>query len=154
MVGFVSERDNGTDHLRFAPKQTKFATQLCQSYNMPEDMSTAVLITSYDDEHSISNKDYVGHTHSDAVLLLFPHLQSPYPTIGRMLRYLFPKIVRDFGYSIFAHYRGTIWKIVKQLTGMGDVQMEKYRDRILGLEEEEEPLDSSWGFSTTTSKES
>lgn len=47
---------------------------------------------------------------------------------------------------MFARNRGTIWKKVKQVTGMGDTMMEKYKATVLGLEELPKPLPSGWGF--------
>jgi predicted DCC family thiol-disulfide oxidoreductase YuxK len=131
LVGFVVERDV-SDHVRFSPKQSNLALRLCREYDMPEDMSTAVLVA-----------DDGGHMNSDSVLLLFQYLCSPYPLIGALLFFLFPRFLRDFGYKLFARNRGRIWIAFKKATGTGDVQMEVYRDRILGLED---PLDPGWGF--------
>lgn len=129
------ERD-ATDHFRFAPIQTKLARDLCQLYDMPFDLSTAVLVDAEG-----------GHVRSDAVLRMLPYLRFPYPWIGLFALWLVPRFVRDLGYNAFARYRASIWKAVKGLTGMtGDTRMEPYRDRILGLEE---PLDPSWGFQDT-----
>jgi predicted DCC family thiol-disulfide oxidoreductase YuxK len=125
------ERDT-TDHFRFSPIQTNLARELCQQYDMPFDLSTAVLV----DEEG-------GHVLSDSVLRLFPYLGFPYQWIGILALWLVPRFVRDAGYRVFAQYRGRIWKGVKRLTGMGDTRMEPYRDRMLGLEE---PLDPSWAL--------
>jgi predicted DCC family thiol-disulfide oxidoreductase YuxK len=105
---------------------------------MPFDVSTAVLI----DEKG-------GHTQSEAVLRLFPHISFPYPWIGRLAMWLVPRFLRDAVYCAFAKNRGKIWIGVKRLTGLGDTLMDPYRDRILGLEE---PLDPSWGFKNDTSE--
>jgi predicted DCC family thiol-disulfide oxidoreductase YuxK len=100
---------------------------------MPTDVSTAVLI----DEKG-------GHTESASVLLLFRYMGIPYVWLG-FLALLVPAFIRDWAYRTFAKHWGTIWKGVKRVTGMGDTQLDKYRDRILGLEE---PLDPKWGFET------
>ena len=127
------ERD-ATDHFRFSPVQTKLAQQLCRQYQMPSDVSTAVLL----DESG-------GHVRSDAVLRLFQYMTAPYPLLGFILLLVFPKFLRDFGYSLFAKHRGSIWKVVKKVSGIGDTKMEPYRKRVLGLEE---PIEKSWGFKT------
>lgn len=121
------------DHVRFSPLQTTFAKNACNERNLPTDVSTAVLI----DKEG-------GHTHSTAVLRLFRHMGLPYTLLGRILLFI-PAIIRDFGYRLFAKNRGTIWKGVKKMTGMGDTILDEYRDRIVGLEE---PLDPGWGFSS------
>ena len=112
--------------------------RLLPTYNMPTDVTTAVLI----DEHDAAHKN------SDSVLRIFAFMGFPYSRLGPMLLALIPSFVRDFGYQLFARNRGTIWKGAKRITGMGDTYMEPYRDRILGLEE---PLDPGWGFEDTCS---
>eukprot|EP00966_Prymnesium_polylepis_P041838 971888-Prymnesium_polylepis.1 len=57
-----------------------------------------------------------------------------------------PAFLRNFAYRAFSRHRGTIWKGVKRITGWGDVCLEAYRDRILGLEDMPTPLPLSWGF--------
>jgi predicted DCC family thiol-disulfide oxidoreductase YuxK len=130
LVGFVCHRD-ATDHFRFSPIQTKYATAMCEHYKMPIDVSTAVLI----DEKG-------GHTHSSSVLLMFAYMGFPYVWLG-IVALLVPAFIRDFAYRTFARNRGAIWKGVKRVTGMGNTRLDDYRDRILGLEE---PVDPSWGF--------
>jgi predicted DCC family thiol-disulfide oxidoreductase YuxK len=126
------------DHLRFSPIQTSLSQKLCQEYNMPFDLSTAVLI----DENG-------GHTQSEAVLRLFSHMSFPYPIIGRLTMWLVPRFLRDAVYCAFAKNRRKIWIGVNRLTGMGDTLMDPYRDRVLGLEE---PLDPNCGFKNDTSE--
>lgn len=104
---------------------------------MPQDVSTAVLI----DEQG-------GHTHSTAVLRLFLHMGVFYKYLG-LVALLIPRFLRDAGYTAFAANRGRIWKIVKNITGLGDTMMDKYRDRILGLVE---PIDRRWGFESEKAK--
>lgn len=136
LVGVVCSRD-ATDHFRFSPIQTKFATDMCKRYQMPTDISTAVLID-----------DKGGHIESDSVLRLFTYMGFPFTWLG-FLALLIPAFIRNFGYRLFARNRGTIWKGVKRVTGMGDTQLEEYRDRIIGLEE---PIDPNWGFETKKQK--
>ena len=57
-----------------------------------------------------------------------------------------PKFVRDPAYELFAHFRGPIWKAVRKVTGLGETRMEDFRDRVLGLDEEDMPLPPGWGF--------
>jgi hypothetical protein len=66
-----------------------------------------------------------------------------YAMVSLIAIVLVPRIIRDAAYSMFARNRGRIWKSVKKMTGMGDIRMEQYRDRIVGLEE---PIDPNWGF--------
>eukprot|EP00977_Amphora_coffeiformis_P020545 scaffold8363_cov163-Amphora_coffeaeformis.AAC.10 len=72
-------------------------------------------------------------------------LSFPWPWIGQLALWV-PKFIRDAAYQLFARNRGTIWKKVKQVTGMGDTMMEKYKATVLGLEEVPKPLPSGWGF--------
>ena len=131
MAGFVVERDV-SDHFRFSPIQTDLAQELCRDYDMPLDVSTAILI----DEQG-------AHSHSTAILRLGLHLGWGYAVVSRMAILLVPRIVRDFGYSLFARNRGRIWKAFKRMTGLSDTRMEPYRDHVVGLVE---PLDPGWGF--------
>lgn len=135
MAGFVIERDP-LDHFRFTPIQTNLGQELCKTYDMPSDVSTAILLTENE-----------GYTESDAILrIFFPYLGFPYPLLGFIALFLIPKFLRDFGYRLFAKNRGKIWKNVKLLTGMGDTLMEPYHDRVVGLHGMEKPLPESWGF--------
>jgi len=135
-VGFVLDRDK-SDHMRFSPLQTEFATQQCKQYQMPTDLSTGVLI----DEKG-------AHRDSTAILRILPYMGFPYTMLGP-LSLLVPTSIRDLAYFSFARNRGFIWKQVKRITGMGDTQLDEYIDRILGLKE---PLDPRWGFKTTSSR--
>lgn len=119
------------DHMRFGPLQSTFGKRLCEDYHMPCDLSTGILID-----------DSGAHRDSTAVLRILPHLGFPYTVLGRLGLWV-PKVVRDWAYQTFARNRGAIWRFVKKITGMGDTQLEEYRDRILGLEE---PLNPGWGF--------
>ena len=122
------------DHVRFCPIQSRLAQRLCAEHNAPADVSTAVLI------------DEAGaHTKSTAVLRLFCWMGWPFALLGRAAL-LLPAFLRDGAYGIFARNRGAVWKTVKRCTGWGDTRMEPYRDRIVGLEEEQQPLPESWGF--------
>jgi predicted DCC family thiol-disulfide oxidoreductase YuxK len=132
----VIERD-ATDHFRFAPIQTALAQDLCEQYDMPSDVSTAVLI----DEDG-------AHSRSTAVLRLFLYMGTVWRWMG-LAGLLVPVFVRDACYAVFARNRGQIWGAVKRVTGRGDTYMEPYRHRILGLEE---PLDPSWGFGSKPSE--
>ena len=127
------ERDP-TDHLRFAPLQSKLAQRLCDQYDMPCDLSTGILI----DETGI-------HRDSTSILRILLFLSFPWPWIGRLALGV-PTMIRDAAYQLFARNRGTIWKKVKQVTGMGDTMMHCYRPVILGLEEVPKPLPRGWGF--------
>jgi len=127
------ERDS-TDHLRFAPLQAPLAERLCSEYGMPCDLSTGILI------------DETGpYRDSTAILRMLLVLSFPWPWIGQLALWV-PKFIRDAAYQMFARNRGTIWKNVKLVTGMGDTMMEQYMTTVLGLEEVSKPLPSGWGF--------
>mmetsp|Transcript_36854 Transcript_36854/g.54139 ORF Transcript_36854/g.54139 Transcript_36854/m.54139 type:complete len:109 (+) Transcript_36854:306-632(+) len=104
---------------------------MCEKYGMPTDVSTAVLI----DQEG-------GHQKSASILRMLAFLGFPYAVLG-FLALLVPAWIRDYCYGIFAKNRGAIWRTVKQMTGMGDTHLEKYRDRMVGLKE---PLDPGWGL--------
>ena len=70
----------------------------------------------------------------------------PYSFLGPLLLVLVPTALRDWGYRIFARNRGTIWKGVKRVTGLGDTNLSAYRDRIVGLKEQEGGIPPSWGL--------
>lgn len=99
---------------------------------MPTDVSTAVLV---DDEGA--------HKESASILRMFPYMGFPYNVLGPVAL-LVPACVRDAGYRLFARNRGTIWKGVKKVTGLGDTHLYEYRQGVVGLPEE--PLDAGWGF--------
>ena len=126
------ERDSA-DHVRFCPLQSALGQELCRDHGVSIDLSTAVLL----DGGGV-------HTQSAAVLRLFPWMGFPWSIVGRT-GLLVPAFIRDAAYGAFARNRGAIWKVIKRITGLGDTRMEEYRDRILGLEDEE-PLDPNWGF--------
>ena len=135
LAGFVIERDS-LDHFRFAPSQTNLAQELCQTYGMPSDVSTAVLFT----------EEKCAYIESDSILRMFyPYLEFPYYFLGFTALFLIPKVIRDFGYRLFAKNRGKIWIFFKKITRMGDTAMHPYRDSVLGLEKEK-TLPESWGF--------
>ena len=94
-------------------------------------MSTAVLI----DKGGV-------HTHSTAVLRLFPSMGFPFTVVGPVAL-LCPEYLRDGAYSAFARHRGFIWTQVKRVSGMGDTSMEEVRGKVIGLQE---PIPPSWGF--------
>jgi len=127
------ERDS-SDHVRFCPLQSHLGQRLCTAYGAPNDISTAVLI----DEGTIL-------TESSAILTLFAWMGFPWALLGFMALCI-PMCIRDVGYRIFARNRGAIWKGVKRVTCLGDVQMEVYRNRMLGLSSMPRPLPQSWGF--------
>ena len=102
---------------------------------MPTDLSTGVLI----DEKG-------AHRDSTAILRILPYMGFPYNVLGPF-SLLVPTPIRDLGYFSFARNRGFIWKQVKRVTGMADTKLDKYKDRILGLEE---PLDPGWGFKASS----
>jgi predicted DCC family thiol-disulfide oxidoreductase YuxK len=102
---------------------------------MPSDVSTAVLFT---DEHA--------YIESDSILrMLYPYLKFPYFILGFIALFLIPRLLRDFGYRLFARNRGEIWKFVKKITRMGDTAMRPYRDSVLGIDKDT-ALPESWGF--------
>jgi hypothetical protein len=101
---------------------------------MPTDGSTGVLIDSQG-----------AHRDSASVLRILMYLQTPWNVVGYLSMWLVPAIIRDAAYQAFARNRGTIWRNVKNITGLGDTKMSKYRSYIFGLEEER-PLPPGWGF--------
>lgn len=104
---FIVDRDS-SDHYRFSPIQTTFATDICNEYEMPIDVSTAV---------SVDEKG--AHRESTAVLRIFPYLSFPYNVLGSVAM-LIPKAIRDPAYMLFARNRGAIWKFVRSITGLGE----------------------------------
>ena len=132
-VGFCVERDT-TDHLRFAPLQSPLAERLCKEYDMPCDLSTGILI------------DETGsHRDSTCILRMLLFLSFPWPWIGCLALWV-PTVIRDAAYRLFARNRGAIWKKIKQVTGLGDTMMHKYRRVVLGLDEVPKPFPKNWGF--------
>ena len=107
---------------------------------MPCDVSTGILI------------DEAGaHRDSTSILRMLLFLSLPWPWIGHLALWV-PKIIRDAAYQLFARNRGTIWKKIKQITGMGDTMMHSYRHTILGLDEVPQPLPKGWGFDQVDEK--
>lgn len=124
------------DHVRFCPIQSPLGRELCARFGAPYDVTTAVLI------------DEAGaHTHSTAILRLFPSMGFPYTVLGP-LALLCPEFLRDGAYSAFARNRGFIWTQVKRVSGLGDTSMEEVRGKIIGLRE---PIPRSWGFASARS---
>ena len=102
---------------------------------MPADLSTGILV------------DETGsHRDSTAILRILPHLGLFWALIGYLALYLVPKVVRDMAYQAFARNRGTIWKQVKRVTGLGDTMMDDYRIKILGLDDNVHEKEPGWGF--------
>ena len=127
------------DHMRFVPLQTPLMEEhLSNTLQMPNDRSTAIL---WDSGNS---NEYHVYTQSTAILRVLLVTAFPVNIVGRLLL-LVPILVRDFGYRIFAQNRGRIWLFVKGVTGMEDVRLEMYRDRIVGLEQLDE-IPPSWGL--------
>jgi len=88
-----------------------------------------------------------GHVESASVLRMFSFMGFPYNVLGPLALVLVPAFLRDFCYRVFARNRGEIWKQVRKVTGLGEAQLEVYRDRIVGLEDDEDTeIDLSWGF--------
>ena len=85
------------------------------------------------------------YTESTAILTMFAWMGLPWAILG-FLALCVPKIIRDLAYRAFSRHRGTIWKGTKRLMGWGDVCLEPYRARIIGLEQMPTPLPESWGF--------
>lgn len=106
---------------------------MAAQYDMPTDVSTAVLIDADG-----------GHVASTSVLRMFAFMGFPYNVLGPIALLLVPVFVRDFCYMLFARNRGDIWKLFRKLTGLGETKLEMYRDRIVGLEESE--MVRGWGF--------
>lgn len=131
-VALVADRD-ASDHVRFCPLQTPLAEKLLAELRLQSDLSTAVLLEG----------DAV-YTHSAAILRLFPHMG--FPILGRILLAVFPKFLRDFGYSLFARNRGKIWTAFKGVTGLGDTLLYVHRDRIVGLPVNVGEPPESWGL--------
>lgn len=129
------------DHFRFSPLQTQLAHDVCQEYGVPMDLSTSYLI----DESGIYDK-------STGILRLLLSLGTLYVVLGWVALCCIPRIVRDGAYGIFAKNRGRIWRQVKQVTGMGDMNMDEYRNIVLGLEDKVETNQPSWGFTSASSK--
>ena len=139
-MGFCCQRTTESSPLRFCPIQTTLGQDLLVRYNMPTDVSTAVLL---------DKKKQVAYQNSDSVLRLFPYLGFPYSWLGPFLITMVPQRLRDFGYHLFARNRGQIWKGVKRITGMGDTKMTPYRSKVLGLDNMTISKQPGWGFEST-----
>mmetsp|Transcript_43737 Transcript_43737/g.106059 ORF Transcript_43737/g.106059 Transcript_43737/m.106059 type:complete len:130 (-) Transcript_43737:251-640(-) len=117
---------------------------------MPVDLSTAVLIEYGDDD--ADEKGSTAYLHSTSVLKMFAFMTFPWNVLGS-IALLVPVVLRDWAYRMFAQNRGSIWKNVKRITGLGDTQMIPYRHKIIGLpissDDELSTLPPSWGFSET-----
>jgi len=167
LAKFVIERDI-LDHIRFTPIQTNFAQDLCSTYSMPADVSTAILFTGGkttvgEGEECSGTGTGTGtgtdngttttaYIESDSILVMFTYLKFPYFILGYIALYMVPKIIRDIGYRLFAKNRGTIWIFTKKISGMGDTLMYKYKDSVLGLEndKDKDSILESWGFNEPT----
>ena len=129
-VGIVANYDKN-DHIRFRPLQTTFDTDINDDPQMKElylelgikpfDLSTAVFM------EGTNNRIY---TKSEAILHLLKYMGFPFTFIGPLLLLLFPKVIRDFGYDMFAKYRSNIWIFIKRITGLGDTMLYPYRTKI------------------------
>lgn len=84
---------------------------------------------------------------SAGILGMLQHMGAPYTWIGPILLAV-PTALRNYGYDLFARNRGSIWKFVKRLTGMGDVRLYKLKDRIVGVEDFE-ATPEGWGLHQT-----
>ena len=154
-MAFVVDRD-ATDHVRFSPLQTTFAQTVCRQYGMPADLTTGILIEPMPPPNDNDNKDSptarmctAAHRDSTAILRMLLVLQPfYYRWIGWLALTLVPKVVRDACYQAFARNRGTIWKAVKRVTGMGDTQLDAYRTQILGIADIDQIAvqEPGWGF--------
>mmetsp|Transcript_38238 Transcript_38238/g.63238 ORF Transcript_38238/g.63238 Transcript_38238/m.63238 type:complete len:138 (+) Transcript_38238:129-542(+) len=122
------------DHVRFCPLQSNLGQKLCAEHNAPTDISTAVFIEAG-----------LVHTESAAILAMFTFMSFPWYVIG-YLALCVPAFIRNICYRAFSRNRGAIWKAVKRTMGWGDVCLEAYRDRIVGLDDMPTPLPPSWGF--------
>lgn len=137
------------DALRFCPLQSPAAQRLCEAYDVPCDFSTGIFVevNDKDNNNTCSSQAYVDSTGILRMLLL---LQQPWAFLGMVALWV-PKFFRDACYRAFARNRGTIWKTVKRVTGMGDTRMHAYRTPyVVGLEELPTPLPSNFGFDSTT----
>jgi len=135
---------------------------------MPADVSTAILFTGGkttvgEGEECSGTGTGTGtgtdngttttaYIESDSILVMFIYLKFPYFILGYIALYMVPKIIRDIGYRLFAKNRGTIWIFIKKITGMGDTLMYKYKDSVLGLEndKDKDSILESWGFNEPT----
>ena len=122
------------DHMHFCPLQSDLGQRLCTEHEAPTDITTAVLI----DGGSV-------YTQSSAILKMFAYMGFPWVIHG-LIALCVPSFIRNVAYRAFSRHRGTIWKGVKRLMGWGDVCLEAYRGRILGIEDMPTPLPQSWGF--------
>lgn len=150
----MADRDS-QDRVRFSPLQTLLSQKLCAElfgaqHHQVNLFTTAVLIESREEDlHPVVTNYY--YTHSDAILRLLLHLGFPYSVAGRLLLFAIPKFLRDYGYRVFARHRGTIWKGVQRVTGLGETSLYAHRDRILGVvPDDDNELSSStaerWGL--------
>ena len=170
MARFAASRDRH-DHFRFAPVQTRLGRDLCRAHGVPtETLSTAVLFdagirdnnnNNGDDDDGGGSSPPCCFTYSESFLrLLYPHLNRPWPQLAFLVLKLVPRVIRDPAYRLIFRHRHRIWKrLVKVGTIGDDTSMRPYRDKMVGLEDEDHdgdarnPLPASWEFGETVDEE-
>lgn len=130
------------NNMRFSPLQTPLSSTILKDLDLDLDLSTAYLIE--------GEKQRV-YSKSSSILRMLFRMGFPFPLLAFLLL-LIPVFVRDFGYEMFARHRGAIWKTVKKLTGMGDVSLLKYRDKVI-LPDNDDDIPVGWGFQPKRDKE-
>jgi predicted DCC family thiol-disulfide oxidoreductase YuxK len=95
-VRFVVERDSAA-RFQFASLQSEAGKRLLSRFGISFDVDTMVLV---DGETAF--------TRSDAALRVLLHLGPGYRLLGR-LGLLFPRVVRNGAYAMFARYRYTLF---------------------------------------------
>jgi hypothetical protein len=55
----------------------------------------------------------------------------PFTILGPLLLLFVPKFLRDYGYTMFAKYRSSIWIYTKRMTGIKDASLHEYRSKVI-----------------------
>lgn len=115
LVRLVLKHDSQA-HFRFASLQSAYAARILQRLALdPHDLDTLYVV---------EGEELV--TRSDAVIVILRKLGGFWLAVAATLR-VFPKSLRDWGYSVVAHHRYSVFGKYESCP----LPEKKYRDRFL-----------------------
>ena len=115
LVRLVLKHDSQA-HFRFASLQSAYAARILQRHDLdPHDLDTLYVV---EGEQLV--------TRSDAVIFILRKLGGFWLAVAASLR-VFPKSLRDWGYSVVAHHRYSVFGKYESCP----LPEKKYRDRFL-----------------------
>jgi predicted DCC family thiol-disulfide oxidoreductase YuxK len=117
LVRFVLKHDDQA-HFRFASLQSDYATRILQRHSLDSQGLDTVYLVQESGERPAAR--------SDAVMSVLRELGGFWAAVSVALR-LFPKTLRDWGYSVVAHYRYNVFGKYESCP----LPEKKYRDRFL-----------------------